>query len=406
MALTRRQFLRRGAVAIAGAGLLRSPWARGATVVNGPVKKVLILGAGIAGLVAAYELTQRGHDVTVLEARTRPGGRVHTLREAFSDGLYAEAGAARIPENHDLTLKYVKQFELPLEPFYPSQLNAVRFDRGSREEVPIDGFTDAMTQNYGGELGGRPEHWQKIKGGSDLLPKAFAARLEKKILYGAPAVRIEQDANAARVVFLKAGARQTLTADAVLVTIPFSVLRNLELPALSQRKCDVIGRVHYDAVSRVYLQTKNRFWEARGLNGFAFTSGAIEIWQPTWSQPGPRGILMTYVRSGEAERITRLKESDRIETTLKQLDGIFSGLRANFERGATKCWLDDEWSRGAWAYVGFTDFATAITTEGRIYFAGEHLSPWPSWMQGALSSALRAVKEIDETQHPAAAVGL
>jgi monoamine oxidase len=405
LALTRRQFLSRSAVAIAGAGLLQTPLARGAAaiVVKSPARKVLVLGAGIAGLVAAYELTQLGHDVTVLEARTRPGGRVHTLREPFSDGLYADEGAARIPENHDLTLKYVKQFDLPLEPFYPSQLNAIRFDRGSREEVPIDGFTDAMTRNYGGELGGRPQHWQKIKGGTDLLPKAFAARLEK-IIYGAPVVRIEQDANAARVVFLKAGAPQTLTADVVLVTIPFSVLRKVELPALSERKRQVIERVHYDAVSRVYLQTKNRFWEARGLNGFAFTSGAIEIWQPTWSQPGPRGILMTYVRSGEAERITGLKEGDRIETTLKQLDAIFSGLRTSFERGATKCWLDDEWSRGAWAYVGFTDFVTAISTEGRIYFAGEHLSPWPSWMQGALSSGLRAMKEIDQAQLPAAKV--
>jgi monoamine oxidase len=406
LALSRRQFLRRSAVAAAGAGLLQTRLARGATAVisNSPAKKVLVLGAGMAGLVAAYELTQLGHNVTVLEARTRPGGRVHTLREPFADGLYAEEGAARIPDNHDLTLKYVKQFELPLEPFYPSRLNAIRFDRGSREEVPIEGFTDAMTQNYGGDLSGRPERWQKIKGGSDLLPRAFAARLEKKIVYGAPVVRIDQDASAARVVFLKAGAPQTLTADAVLVTIPFSVLRDVELPALSDRKRDVIGRVHYDAVSRVYLQTKNRFWEAKGLNGFAFTSGAIEIWQPTWSQPGPRGILMTYARPGEAERITHLKESDRIETTLKQLDGIFSGLRANFERGATKCWLDDEWSRGAWAFVGFTNFATAIATEGRVYFAGEHLSPWSSWMQGALSSGLRAVKEIDEAQYSAAKI--
>jgi len=402
--VSRRQFLRRGALAAAGIGLLQTSLVRGANaiVVRSPAKKVLILGAGMAGLVAAYELTQLGHDVTILEARTRPGGRVHTLREPFADALYAEAGAARIPDDHNLTLKYVKQFELPLEPFYPSQLNAVRFDRGSREEVSIDGFTDAMTRNYGGELGGGPERWQKIKGGSDLLPKAFAARLHDKIIYGAAVVRIEQDPKAARVTFTKAGARQTLTAETVLVTIPFSVLRNLDLPALSERKRDVIGRVHYDAVSRVYLQTKNRFWEAKGLNGFAFTSGAIEIWQPTWSQPGPRGILMTYARTGEAERITSLKESERIETTLKQLDGIFSGLRANFERGATKCWLDDEWSRGAWAYVGFTDFATAISNEGRIHFAGEHLSPWSSWMQGALSSGLRAVKEIDEAKYAVA----
>jgi monoamine oxidase len=364
-------------------------------VLTSPAKKVLILGAGMAGLVAAYELSKAGHDVTVLEARTRPGGRVHTLREPFSDGLFAEEGAARIPENHDLTLKYVKEFALPLEPFYPSRLNAVRFDRGSREEVPIDGFTDAMTQNYGGELGGSPERWQKIVGGTDMLPRAFAQRLGEKIHYGSPVVRIEQDAQQARVVFLKAGQRQTLNADKVLCTIPFSVLRNVELPALSERKRDIIKNTRYDAVSRVYLQTRNRFWEEKGLNGFAFAKGPIEIWQPTWNQPGPRGILMTYARPGEAEKITRLKENERIATTLTQLDGIFGGLKENFERGATKCWMDDEWSRGAWAFVGFTEFFTAVAPNERIHFAGEHLSAYSSWMQGALSSGLRAVKEID-----------
>jgi len=404
LAITRRQFLKRTALAAAGAGLSATPLAYAAAPVllKGPARKVLVLGAGMAGLVAAYELTQLGHDVTVLEARTRPGGRVHTLREPFSDGLYAEAGAARIPNDHDLTLKYVKVFELPLEPFYPSRLNAIRFDGGSRQEVPIAGFTQAMTQNYGADLGGQPQHWNKIKGGTDLLPKAFARHLEKKIIYGAPVVRIEQDAKTARVVFSKAGTTQTLSADSVLCTIPFSVLRKIELPALSGRKRDVIKHTRYDAVSRVYLQTKNRFWEEQGLNGFALTSGGIEIWQPTWNQPGPRGILMTYARPGEAERITKLKESQRIETTLKQLDAIFSGLRENFERGTTKCWMEDEWSRGAWAFVGFGDLATATVPEGRIHFAGEHLSPLFSWMQGALSSALRAVKEIDEAQYPAA----
>jgi monoamine oxidase len=106
---------------------------------------------------------------------------------------------------------------------------------------------------------------------------------------------------------------------------------------------------------------------------------------------------MTYARPGEAERITNLKENERISTTLKQLDSMFDGLRENFERGATKCWMEDEWSRGAWAFVGLGDFFTASTREGRIHFAGEHLSPWFSWMQGALWSGLKAVKEIDES---------
>ena len=397
LSLSRREFIRRSAIAVAAAGVsrVRLSDAAATMVLRGPARKVLILGAGMAGLVAGHELSKLGHDVTILEARTRPGGRVHTLREPFSDGLYAEEGAARIPDNHDLTLKYVKEFSLPLEPFYPSRLRAVRFDRGSREEVPIDGFTDAMSRNYGDDLGGNPERWQKIKGGTDLLPKAFADKLASKIQYGAAVVKIDEDTNQARVVFVKDSRQQTLTADSVICTIPFSVLRDIELPSLSARKKEIIKSTNYDAVSRVYLQTRNRFWEEKGLNGFAFTSGAIEIWQPTWSQPGPRGILMTYARPGEAERITRLKESDRIGTTLKQLDGIFTGLREHFERGATKCWKDDEWSRGAWAFVGFTDFFTASVREGRIHFAGEHLSPWFSWMQGALSSGLRVVKEIE-----------
>ncbi len=368
-----------------------------AAVLKGPARKVLILGAGMAGLAAGYELSKLGHDVTLLEARTRPGGRVHTLREPFADGLYAEAGAARIRDNHHLTLKYVKAFDLPLEPFYPSDLKAVRLDLDGRREVPISGYTDAMTQHYGGELGDGPEIWHQLKGGMDLLPKAFAAHLANKIHYGAAVVRIEQNAKQATVKFLKDGTTQARSADIVLCTIPFSVLRKLQLPALSSRRKDMIKRTHYDNVSRVYLQTKHRFWEKNGLNGFAFTRGAIEIWHPTWSQPGPRGILMTYARPTEADRIAKLKESERIAQTVNQLDPIFSGLRTDFERGVTKCWTEDEWSRGAWGFAGVLEVVTAAAPEGRIYFAGEHLSPWYSWIQGALSSSLRAVKQIDET---------
>jgi monoamine oxidase len=349
----------------------------------------------MAGLVAGYELSKLGHDVTLLEARTRPGGRVHTLREPFADGLNAEAGAARVSDHHELTLNYIKEFDLPLEPFYPSKLNIVRFDLGGRREVPIDGYTDAMSQNYGDDLGGTPEQWHKIKGGMDLLPKAFATHLANKIYYGAAVTRIEQDPKQATVKFIKDGSTQTMSADVILCTIPFSVLRRLELPGLSSRKKDQIKRTQYAAVSRVYLQTKTRFWESNGLNGFAFTEGAIEIWQPTWSQPGPRGILMTYARPGEAERITALKEPDRISQTLTQLDSIFTGLRANVERGVTKCWTEDEWSRGAWGFVGLVDLLTAPAPDRRVYFAGEHLSPQFSWIQGALSSGLKAVKDID-----------
>jgi monoamine oxidase len=59
--------------------------------------------------------------------------------------------------------------------------------------------------------------------------------------------------------------------------------------------------------------------------------------------------------------------------------------------------MEDQWARGAWSFVGSREFDEATSVEGnRVHFAGEHLSQWSSWMQGALSSGLRAVKEIDE----------
>lgn len=97
---------------------------------------VLVVGAGLAGLAAAITLRDAGSNVTILESRARPGGRVYTLREPFSDGLYAEAGAARIQDSHEYTLRYVKRFNLELDPFLPPAGNSVTCVAGRRLVTP------------------------------------------------------------------------------------------------------------------------------------------------------------------------------------------------------------------------------------------------------------------------------
>jgi len=98
----------------------------------GTPKRVLIAGAGMAGLVAAYELLRAGHDPLVLEARPRAGGRIHTLRQPFAEGLYAEAGAMRLPAAHRLSLAYARKFELPLIAFTGAQPGGWVYARGRR----------------------------------------------------------------------------------------------------------------------------------------------------------------------------------------------------------------------------------------------------------------------------------
>jgi monoamine oxidase len=96
---------------------------------SGAGVKVGVMGGGIAGLVAAYELLRAGYDVQLFEANTRVGGRVWTVRGGdtvkqigrpdqhcdFDPGLYMNAGAGRLPTHHHRMFGYAQKFNVPLE---------------------------------------------------------------------------------------------------------------------------------------------------------------------------------------------------------------------------------------------------------------------------------------------------
>ncbi|SEI00364.1 monoamine oxidase [Halobacillus karajensis] len=99
---------------------------------QGRKKRVLILGAGIAGLVSASLLKQAGHEVILLEANDRVGGRIHTIREPFSNGNYIDAGAMRIPTNHTLVQTYIEKFGLSTNPFTNTNPNDLLMINGQQ----------------------------------------------------------------------------------------------------------------------------------------------------------------------------------------------------------------------------------------------------------------------------------
>jgi len=107
--MDRRAFLRETGKTLAVALTARAAvGAQGA----GSNRQVLVLGAGLAGLAAAYELKKAAYAVTVLEARSRPGGRVLTYRDPFADGLYAEMGAEYVDATDEYDHRYCKELGL------------------------------------------------------------------------------------------------------------------------------------------------------------------------------------------------------------------------------------------------------------------------------------------------------
>jgi monoamine oxidase len=447
---------------------------------RGDTKRVLILGAGLSGLVAGYELMRAGHTVTILEGRERPGGRVHTLRTPFSDGLMAEAGAGRIPIDHHWTHAYIQQFGLSTEPFEPDSLAPLMISRGRR--IPItpttritDYFDDLsaedkklsagqMAQKYlvpalrevvsAGDVaaadwppaslrkfdqygfldlfrqqgaspgvarilfsGAVPDvsalwglrtlaatdfnHEARITGGNDLLPKAIASRLSNQIIYGARAVALSEDSGGVHTTFLRKGTYASLEADYLICTLPFSIVRGLEsTPDFTPLKQQAIREMTYASVVKVAVQTRTRDWESHGLSGFAKTDTSAEIWSPGWNQPSRRGILVLYQQGAAADELDKLSPDRQLHQGVAALKAAFPECTPDLNRSATYSWQLDEYARGAYGLVRpgqyYSWYPGAATVEGRIHFAGEHISATPGFMQGAITSGHRAATEVNE----------
>src|SRR3954453_18643419 len=390
----------------------------------------------MAGLVADHELRELGHDPLILEAQNRPGGRVHTLR-CFTDDLYAEAGAMRIPRSHHLTLEWCAHFGLTLRPFVMDNPHglvyvggqrmvagwdeiALRYDEMSlRDFLLHKGWSEAAIEMYGilaflesdmanavvevlrEDLGGAYVDMQEIVGGSDLLPRAFAADLADRIRYGAEVTALEQDGDGVTVHYKSEAGRWSERADHVLCTIPFSVLRTVEAQ-FSHEKQKAIRQLNYSASTKILFQCRERVWETDdGITGGATcTDLAIRRMNYPTPNPGtPRGVLLaSYTWGQDAARWGAMDEESRLEQALEGVAKIHPRIREVYECGASWDWYGDRWAGGAFALFDPGQqgelYAAITQPEGRIHFAGEHCSLHHAWIQGALESGLREARAI------------
>ncbi|PXX54770.1 monoamine oxidase [Nocardia tenerifensis] len=453
------------------------------------IDSVIVVGAGLSGLAAAYELTKQGTRVTVLEASDRPGGRTWTYRQPFADGLHAEAGAMTVTEHCSYTMHYLREMGVDTAPsdlvdtdfsYYrngvrirPDKIDehaeALGLHEDERHLTVADLFARYVTkfnENIGSEVsaldwtptpklleldqisvrriladrgaspaaislieplflemrGGELEsasamawaryessprsfstadaQWYKVEGGTDLLARAMAEKIKDQILYRRPVVRITQSDREAQVTFLDRDRLQTLSADRVIVTAPFSSMRrlNLSMAGLSAAKHAAIRKLKYVSVLRIYLQMRKKFWPEQRLM-LSTDTPICTVRDATPQQPGPRKILECWLTGWPAQAAASMSEDERVNFALREAESMLPGARENFELGASVAWDNEPYAGGAYVLpeVGHSELMEHTRSpEGRIHFAGEHTAFEPNGgsMNYALESAIRVLLEL------------
>jgi monoamine oxidase len=494
-ALSRRSFLR-GA---GGLAVTAGPLAACAEAVTPPAaaprysgEPAIVVGAGLAGLTAAYELGKRGVPVTLYEGSSRVGGRVWTMERFNAAGQFVELGGELVDSDHDALKSLCKDLGVGLQSFgkpgswlseglyihqgrvysgaefrrglaplmaavrrthleiggptrrlditWATPRGSARFDRMTLTEY-LDGVRelepwvrDLVRVGYVGEMGdetdrqsalnlillvnpdkanlyGDSDEGARIAGGGSTLTTALREAIVKRAA-SAEAVRtnhvltaIRERGQSLELVFDQNGRSITIQASRVVLTLPFTTLRQVEgvkaLP-LHPVKRRAIDEYHLGTNTKSMLDFDARIWRTPGERLPAFTGGLTtdtahqSFWETSRGQDGPNGILTNYL-GGDAGRVFDGKGRaavDYLGTLDPRIKAAFTG-RQRFMNWSRHRFALGSYSCQKPGHYGFFGIEGQPEMGGRLLFAGEHTSTdYSGFMNGAVESGLRVAHEI------------
>jgi monoamine oxidase len=411
---------------------------------------VIVIGAGAAGLMAARTLAKAGTKVTVLEARDRTGGRIHTLSDA-SFFNKTELGAEFIHGDLPVTLSLLAQAGIASQTI-TLQMWRYRDGKFKKEEEQAEGWDEVMEklgdlkkdmpiaefmkQHFGDE-----KHTEVTKSvlrfvaGYDSADpakaSAFALRNEWQHEEDGAQHRIT-DGYGALVNFLtgeckihggtiklntvvrdirwQAGKVSVITNDGVeyqagkvIIALPLGILQVMEnepgaicfhppLPGYVK----ALGQIGFGAIIKILLQFDTPFWEDERYgsiegNAFLFTEEKI----PTWWTQGPGNPLLTgWLGGGAAQELKDKTEEEIWHISLQSLARVFkldvAQLKTKLLAWRVLNWTAEPFTRGSYAYdmVG-SGAARNLLHEpvaNTLFFAGEYLYSGPA--MGTVEAAL------------------
>lgn len=482
--LTRRQFIG-GSLAV-GAGLAGTAPAGAAGAELGRRRpRIVVIGAGLAGLTAAYRLTQAGYRPTVYEAADRIGGRCWSNRR-WRGGQVSEHGGELIDTGHTAILDLVDELGLSVEnrveatppgaePFYyfdgsPYSVDDVRHDlleilpqaqsdaEAAGFPIRYDDYTPrareldrmsirqwieayvpgglpsrlgrlldvAYTIEYGAEIDhqsslnlinlfgystaedpqlfGESDEVFHVAGGNDRIVTRLADALSGRIVTGTALTALKQaDERRYAVSLTSRGRTTTVIADLVLLALPFSLLRRVDLrgagfPAL---KRTAIEDLPMGANTKLVLQFDRRAWQETGCDGDTFAdTGYQATWDTTLGQPGDRGILTNFTGGEVALDFAGATPTRYARRFLRQLAPVLPEVPPTWTGAvALDYWPGNRWTRGSYSYYAVGQYTTFAGVEaepvGTCHFAGEHTSiESQGYLNGAVESGERAAQEM------------
>jgi monoamine oxidase len=483
---------RRDVLKLAGAtGLavgLSTLGGRPAGAASGP--RIVVVGAGLAGLTCAYRLKQAGYTATVHEAASRVGGRCWTLRGAFRERQIAEHGGELIDQGHTAIRQLAQELGLTLDNLLAAEANGTEpfyyFDGApySYAEATDDikqiwqalhrdvsaasyptlyntytqrgweldhmSVRDWIEQNVPGGIGSRlgqlldvaynieygaettdqsslnllyllgyigqgqlrifgPSNEKyHVRGGNDQITDRMAKALSRQVVTGSALVAIRQNSdNTYTLTFQQGSTATSVTADRVVLALPFSILRSsvdFKGAGFKALKQTAIKELGMGTNSKLHLQFTDRHWNQLGCNGETFAdTGYQNTWDVTRAQPGTSGILVDYTGGTIGASFGTGTPQERAVKFLEQLEPVLPGITAKWNGRATvDFWPAYPWTKGSYSYwkVGqYTRFAgVEREREGRAlncHFAGEHTSvDFQGYLNGAVETGQRAANEV------------
>ena len=450
--LSRRRFLTGiGAAALAAPALLEGGCS------GQRAHSAVVIGAGLAGLAAAYDLTRASWNVTVLEARHRIGGRVLSYRFPESQHLVCELGGEWVGASHEQIQTLCREFGLELQDhrfaasllrngavsrpgewhFSPQAEEAFERFRtvyeayGQRDRVRLDrydwwtwlakiGFPeddirlrDLMDSTDFGEsirhvsaYAAASEYYEsspenemdfKIAGGNSRLVEALAERV------GAINVRLNHQVTEIRQrggrISVRAAAEE-FPADACICTVPASLLTAIRFdPPLPSYQSLAAEQLQYARIIKSSVLFRERFW---GAEDFSLVTDLTShyYFHSTKSQPVAEGILCAYTVGEKADVLAAQDDRRRMEIITRDMTPL-SPRAPELARGiASYAWQRDPHTRGVYALYRpgqwFTVRQQLQRPHGKVLFAGEHLADWQGFMEGAVVTGQEAAARLIE----------